>query len=789
MDDELLKIRTLSYLSIASGDSVGSIDVDLEQDEWGIPYIPARRVKGVLKENALEVCEMLGVHPDIMTSVFGNHGKNDGKFYISSFFISGYDTIRKLLLEIREAGPKELRNVLNKRYISQCYSELRYQTALDERGIAQDHSLRVTKAVKPSVEFVGHVNSALLSVTERALIYLAVKNLRRMGLKRNRGFGRVEVGFTSLQFDDFTSEKAIRTLKTFRYSTNTEPIESSPQREAINMTEPISESLQFEPHRLRFAIHLIDPIVLARQQGDQNTIDTERIVPNTTIRGLFASQLIKRLQLQDCVEDDELFRSLFYDHGPQGIYWGAAYRYSPEITEEGSAHEYKTFEPAPLFVRQIKGEELSNHATNIFELSAEDLVENYIPFRRWVRSSADNTGLIQPIDHLYTISGPGTKFYFHSARNRYKGHSVQGDHEIFYYEALEERQQFEGEIVGPKVLLEQLQSLIGKSFPAYIGRSKNAQYGQVEVQLQSVQPMRLLECDDDVIITLVTPGIFYNEAGFPDPSWQNVLRYLQNALGWDAQTCDDNLDIVAASHPIEHYVGVWRTKSPTELALVAGTSFKVGGQCLKNRRTQLERLLVAGFGERTHEGFGRVKFFWSSDSNIDLFKQQSSSNDSKAVAALLQHQNARDLIHGAFRHALKEYIEQEAIECTTTIDVTQNPFSNLHGHMVERLRALFMRAAGMEEFIHLLKYDPQSEKPFYKMLKMTPWADEFNVDKFTSQVAVWCEQSMNKLLGGSLANPIAEIIQSVKDDATFSYALIQRYWLIILGTISRQLSD
>lgn len=782
MNNDLLKIRTRSYLSVASGDSAGIIDVDLEQDEWGIPYIPARRIKGVLRESALEVCEILDIHPAIMTNIFGMRGENDGKFYISNFYVSGYEDIRNLLLEVNKSH--QLQDVLSQRYISQCYTELRFQTAINENGVAQDHSLRVTRVVKPYMEFYGHVNSSSLSAAERALIYLGVKNLRRMGLKRNRGFGRVDVDFISSQFDGFTTETAINTLKTFRHNPKSWRLENAPRVEPVAVTQTQNVESHDKPYRLGFSIYLINPIVLARQQGDQNMINTERVIPNTTIRGLFAAQLIKRLHVP-YVEDHELFRRLFYDHGPQGVHWGSAYRYVPEIIGEGTvASDAKTFESAPLFLRQPKGEDLPNQVTNIFEVPAEDFVESYIPFRWWIRTSAVEEESIE--QSLYTTRGPRTKFYFHSARNRYRGHSVQGDREIFYYEALEEHQGFEGEIVGPKDLLEQVQRILGPSFRTYIGRSKNAQYGEVEVQFQELQSMGFLgDIDDDIIITLVTPGIFYNEAGFPDPSWQNVSRYLRNALEWDEQICDDTLDVIAKSYPVEHYVGIWRTKSPTEMALDAGTSFKVDGQCLKDCRTQLLRLLATGLGERTHEGFGRIKLFSWSEPNIGLL-QRSSSNDSSTMESLLQDSTVKSLIQNAFRYALKEYVGQKAVEFASNYSNCKD-CSGLSSHMIARLRALFMKASGIDEFIQLLQYDPQSEKPFYKMLRMKKWSDKFTVDKFTSQVVDWFK--LFTLEGGSLRPLIEEIIQPLKDDVAFSYALIQQYWLIILETIHRELSD
>jgi CRISPR/Cas system CMR subunit Cmr4 (Cas7 group RAMP superfamily) len=54
-----LKLTLLSPCLIGSGEGFGAvIDSDIVFDEFGIPYIPAKRIKGCLRDSAIEVCEM-----------------------------------------------------------------------------------------------------------------------------------------------------------------------------------------------------------------------------------------------------------------------------------------------------------------------------------------------------------------------------------------------------------------------------------------------------------------------------------------------------------------------------------------------------------------------------------------------------------------------------------------------------------------------------------------------------------------------------------------------------------
>lgn len=56
---EYLKITLLSDLCVGNGESIGNaVDADVCMDRVGLPYIPARRLKGCLKQAALELEQM-----------------------------------------------------------------------------------------------------------------------------------------------------------------------------------------------------------------------------------------------------------------------------------------------------------------------------------------------------------------------------------------------------------------------------------------------------------------------------------------------------------------------------------------------------------------------------------------------------------------------------------------------------------------------------------------------------------------------------------------------------------
>ena len=51
-----ITIELLSDICIGSGESYNSvIDTDVTYDDYGLPYIPAKRIKGCIREAGLEL--------------------------------------------------------------------------------------------------------------------------------------------------------------------------------------------------------------------------------------------------------------------------------------------------------------------------------------------------------------------------------------------------------------------------------------------------------------------------------------------------------------------------------------------------------------------------------------------------------------------------------------------------------------------------------------------------------------------------------------------------------------
>lgn len=179
------------------------------------------------------------------------------------------------------------------------FTAVRYQTAINEDGVAKENSLRTIRVLKPDIEFKGDIYEIkTLSRREKALLYLAVINLKRMGTSRNRGFGEVRCILENSGFEN--SQEAIDVLLT---SEVTKASKNDNKTSSI-LFDP---KLTGENARIKFTVKTLSPVVIAQPRGEQNTVYTKKYIPASVIRGLLAKRLVEILKLGRDAQRNEHF--------------------------------------------------------------------------------------------------------------------------------------------------------------------------------------------------------------------------------------------------------------------------------------------------------------------------------------------------------------------------------------------------------------------------------------------------------------------------------------------------
>ena len=164
-----ITIKLLSDLCTCSGETYNSVvDMDVVYDENGIPYIPAKRIKGCIREAALEMKEMEFISEAQYESIFGKEGNTKSKLILSSAYIIDYENVVESLKHFRKNELVSQQNVLEQ------YTSTRTQTAVDlETGVADENSLRTIRVVNKGLVFEAEcelkMNQADRKVVEQAV--------------------------------------------------------------------------------------------------------------------------------------------------------------------------------------------------------------------------------------------------------------------------------------------------------------------------------------------------------------------------------------------------------------------------------------------------------------------------------------------------------------------------------------------------------------------------------------------------------------------------------------------
>ncbi len=181
-----IRIKLQSDLCVSAGDGyAGVIDTDIVLDKYGIPFIPARRLKGCLRDAAVYI---YGENNSVINKIFGVKGdKKSGALHLENAAIEEYDSFIEMCIK----------NNMTANRVTELFTDTSASTAVVDTGEAKHDSLR----------FMRYVSKNKTWDHEQPLVFCAkvkiddkyagdfekiCKALRHIGYKRNRGFGCVK---------------------------------------------------------------------------------------------------------------------------------------------------------------------------------------------------------------------------------------------------------------------------------------------------------------------------------------------------------------------------------------------------------------------------------------------------------------------------------------------------------------------------------------------------------------------------------------------------------------------
>lgn len=263
-----LSIELLSDLCVADGGVYNSsINTDVCQDEFGLPYIPAKRIKGCLRECAQELADW---GDDVSPAkLFGGKGdkENAGKVRIADAYLRNY---AELVKEIQGGN----RVIYHPQNVLKNYTYIRTQTSIDkDNGTAKENSLRTMRVINKGLIF----ESELLLYDEKLYEGLLKCSmlLRNIGLARTRGLGEIKVSLEEISVKSDIEKKDYNGEGTIKYS--------------IKLLEPM--------------------ICKSINGGESNSYD---YIEGSKVIGLLARQLNDNNKLLSILDDNQLVFSNAY---------------------------------------------------------------------------------------------------------------------------------------------------------------------------------------------------------------------------------------------------------------------------------------------------------------------------------------------------------------------------------------------------------------------------------------------------------------------------------------------
>ena len=469
----IIKLKLRSDICIGSGYShAGMIDSDICYDNYGIPYIPAKRLKGCLR-NSLET--LLYSRYQTSEDLFGASGNDTGSdLRLDNAYIDGYEELVSLI----KRKKKKKSDIYDAQTILGRFTRIAGQTRLID-GIAIDkslHFMRVVRQKSPlSAEDEDLVFVATVSCSEENWDCLneCVRATRHIGLKRNRGMGYVSC----------VLEK-----------TMTKELDTSSIDTLIKNHIDVSGHAAQERVRLDFSVKNLAALMLC----DGNNSVSASYISGRNVMGAMAKHLLS----YGISADSELFRTLFLK---EEVFYSNLY---PSLG-------FDNFYPVPGFINKLKkSSAIVNTLARMAEEDVED--ERYNPSKgndaKRIKGGFINIDMES--NRYQTIEVSRDVVYHNSIRNK-KSEESQG--QLYSVEVLTPGQYFSGSIECPANCAPIIKKLL-KEADLYFGKSRSSEYGKCtligEVKETALEERpKVIEAGEEFVLVFNSDSAFIGQEG------------------------------------------------------------------------------------------------------------------------------------------------------------------------------------------------------------------------------------------------------------------------------------
>ena len=182
------ELQFFDYWHLGSGLGAGAkLDSSVVKDDDGLPYAPAKTIKGLAREMVLE----LDLDCGFINRCFGFTSDKEDKCYPKEPILkdeNGKQIYTKCYFANALLDEDEKKEIVSHKLQNNLYDVI--ASTKIEDGIAVDDSLREIEVVIP-LTLYGEILD-IENQNDYNKLHQALKMIKRMGLHRNRGLGRCE---------------------------------------------------------------------------------------------------------------------------------------------------------------------------------------------------------------------------------------------------------------------------------------------------------------------------------------------------------------------------------------------------------------------------------------------------------------------------------------------------------------------------------------------------------------------------------------------------------------------
>lgn len=576
----IMKISLQSDLCVGSGYAyAGLIDSDVTYDELGIPYIPGRRIKGCLKEIVESSLYILYGDEEI-NNLFGEGLKDySSSVKIGNAYIKDYEKIYKEFKQLVD----NTNSIVTPERILEKFTSIQAQTALNEDGVAKQDTLRYTRVINMKSVFDREPLSFYAIVeydsSQEQMLSDAIRALKSIGLKRNRGNGSVKCELICMKD------------KTF---------------ETIDVVNNYADD---ERVIIKYSITNEQPLMLSSNCDSYS----EKYITGKAVLGELAARYLKK---GNSAEDDN-FKDMFIS----GL---------TIFTNVYPSLDDDIYYPAPQYINRLKKtKKFVNTLCSNSALSEEECKYYYTNDGNQPKKINDKFIIYN--DNKIDIKDVDEAVTYHHSKS---GENSKGKKGLLYtLTTVKKGCTFTGEIITSGKYVKEICNLLGKNI--YVGKSKSAEYGRCRIDSIVVDKYNEsvnLKGGDIIVVDFLSDATIVNRVDYTT-DYTEIRKIVADNLGISYALDSEDIPMSIISTGIMNgYLSVWNLRKPSVPVIKAGS-------CLVYKLAEDANILSNFVGGKNNEGMGQIKIRKYSDMSFVVNECMSGDNKKNELTNVVLTKN------------------------------------------------------------------------------------------------------------------------------------------------------